>query len=59
MNTIYFTLSQNIEQNTFLKKVISLINKQINLNNKILKIEIIDITSENNELIPKLEYRKD
>ena len=56
MNTIYFSLSQNIDQNKFLNKVKNLLSKHNNSPNKILKIEVVEISSEYNEFIPKLEY---
>lgn len=48
MPAIYFSLSYNIEQHKFLQKVLKLISNEKDLNNKILKIEIIEINQEHN-----------
>lgn len=57
MNSICFLLSEVIDPNKFLNKVQNLIHKQQSLHNKILKIQIVEITHETNDLIPKLEYK--
>lgn len=59
MNTIYFSLSDQIDQNKFVKKIQTLIFKQKDLKNKLLKVEIIEISYDTNEMIPKLEYKND
>lgn len=57
MAALYFSLSDQIDQNKFLKKIQTLIFKQKDLRNKILKVEIIEVSYETNDMIPKLGHK--
>lgn len=56
MNSIFFSLSQPIDANKLLAQLQNLIHKQDSLENKLIRIEIISITSDSVDMIPKFDY---
>ena len=59
MSSIYLSLNKPINSNKFLNSVHQLITKYGNVTDCLLKIEIIKISTEYNNLIPKIEYKED
>ena len=57
MNSLYFTLNKQIDANYLLKNIQRLLQKHGDTQNCIMKIEILQISKEDNSLIPKLEYK--
>lgn len=57
MSSTYFSLSQQIESNKFLRAVQELINKHGDITDCILKLEILKVTRDDNGMILKLEYK--
>jgi enamine deaminase RidA (YjgF/YER057c/UK114 family) len=57
MNSLYFTLNKQIDANYLLKNIQRLLQKHGDTKNCIMKIEILEISKEDNSLIPKLEYK--
>lgn len=55
MNSIFFSLSQPIDANKLLAQLQKLIHKQDSLTDKLIRIEIVSISNDNTEMIPKLE----
>lgn len=57
MSSTYFSLSQQIESNKFLRAVQDLINKHGDVTDCILKLEILKVTRDDHGMILKLEYK--
>ena len=57
MSSTYLSLSQQIEANKFLKIVQNLISKHGDLTDCILKLEILKVTRDCDEMILKLEHK--
>lgn len=56
---IYYSLSNRSEINLekIMKEIHKLLTSQKSLTNKVLVIKIENITLENNDIIPKIEYK--
>jgi hypothetical protein len=54
---IYITLNKNIDPNILINKIQQMLSKYGNITDCVMKIEIVKITQENNNIIPKLEYQ--
>jgi hypothetical protein len=59
MSSTYLSLNQQIEANKFLKIVQNLISKHGDLTDCILKLEILKVTRDCDEMILKLEHKND
>jgi len=57
MSSTYLSLNQQIEANKFLKIVQNLISKHGDLTDCILKLEILKVTRDYNDMILKLEHK--
>jgi hypothetical protein len=58
MDSIYFSLNQPINTQKLVHSIIKLVQHQKEYANKILKVQIVSITSED-DAIPKIEYKSD
>jgi hypothetical protein len=57
MSSTYLSLNYQIDTNKFLKSVHNLIKSYGDTKDCILKIEILKISQEDGNLIPKIEYK--
>ena len=57
MSSIYFSFNKQIDANKLLHEIKNLIHKTNITSDSILQISILNVGYDNNEIIPKLEYK--